>query len=103
MLGWTGSGGLAVADKWLTFDCYGTVGDWNTCMGGALKAIAGLSWADAGRLLAACHQAELEGEAGPGWPPSREALTAGLGRSADRAQIPLSPGRAEGGGGGGGW
>ena len=40
-----------MADKWLTFDCYGTVADWNTCMGGALEAIAGLPGADAGRLL----------------------------------------------------
>jgi len=22
-----------VADKWLTFDCYGTIADWNTGMG----------------------------------------------------------------------
>ncbi len=84
-----------MADKWLTFDCYGTVADWNTCMGGALKAIAGLSWADAGRLLAAYHQAELEGEAGPGWRPYREVLTAGLARAADREQIALPPGGEE--------
>ena len=41
MLGWAGSRRLAMADKWLTFDCYGTVADWNTCMCGALEAIAG--------------------------------------------------------------
>ena len=51
-----------MADKWLTFDCYGTVADWNACMCGALEAIAG---PDAGRLLTAYHQAELEIEAGP--------------------------------------
>ena len=30
-----------MADKWLTFDCYGTIADWNTCLGGALAAVAG--------------------------------------------------------------
>src|SRR5579859_2654620 len=33
--------GLAVADKWLTFDCYGTIADWNSGMGGPLRALAG--------------------------------------------------------------
>ena len=65
-----------MADKWLTFDCYGTVADWNTCMGGALAELAGVSGADAGRLLGAYHQAELEIEAGPGWRPYRDVLTA---------------------------
>src|SRR5216684_4354153 len=54
---------LAVADKWLTFDCYGTVADWNSCMGAALAAIAGVSGSDASRLLAAglARAAEREG------------------------------------------
>ena len=81
-----------MADKWLTFDCYGTVADWNTCMGGALAAIAGV---DAGRLLAAYHQAELEIEAGPGWRPYREVLTAGLARAAEREGITLPRGGEE--------
>ena len=83
-----------MADKWLTFDCYGTVADWNTCMGGALAAISGVSEADAGRLLAAYHQAELEIEAGPGWRPYREVLTAGLARAAAREHVTLPPGGA---------
>jgi 2-haloacid dehalogenase len=78
-----------MADRWLTFDCYGTIADWNTCMGGAIEAIAG---AQAGRLLAAYHQAELEIEAGPDWRPYREVLTAGLARAAAREQIALPPG-----------
>ena len=49
-----------MADKWLTFDCYGTVADWNSGMGGALADLAGVSQPDAGRLLSAYHQAELE-------------------------------------------
>jgi 2-haloacid dehalogenase len=85
---------LPVADKWLTFDCYGTVADWNTCMGGALDA-AGLSRSDAGRLLAAYHQAELEIEAGAGWLPYREVLIAGLTRAAEREGITLPRGGEE--------
>jgi len=80
-----------VADRWLTFDCYGTVADWNTGMGGALAGLAGLAGADARRLLAAYHQAELEIEAGPGWRPYREVLTAGLARAAAREQVRLPP------------
>jgi 2-haloacid dehalogenase len=84
-----------VADKWLTFDCYGTVADWNTGMGGALAGLAGVSEADAGRLLAAYHKAELEIEAGPGWRPYREVLTAGLARAAAREQVRLPRGGEE--------
>jgi 2-haloacid dehalogenase len=81
-----------VADKWLTFDCYGTIADWNTCMGGALAEVAGRN---AARLLAAYHQAELELEAGPGWMPYREVLTAGLARAAGRERITLAKGGEE--------
>jgi 2-haloacid dehalogenase len=83
---------VPVADKWLTFDCYGTVADWNACMGGALAAIAP---ADASRLLTAYHQAELELEAGPEWRPYREILTAGLARAAEREHIKLPRGGEE--------
>src|SRR5437588_280447 len=53
MLERTDGGRIAVADRWLTFDCYGTVADWNSGMGGALTGLAGVSAADAGRRLAA--------------------------------------------------
>ena len=81
-----------MADRWLTFDCYGTIADWNTGLGGALAHVAG---AEAGRLLAAYHQAELELEAGPGWRPYREVLTAGLARAAEREGIALAEGGAD--------
>jgi 2-haloacid dehalogenase len=84
-----------MADKWLTFDCYGTVADWNACMGGAIGALAGVAGPDASRLLTAYHQAELELEAGPEWRPYREILTAGLARAAAREQITLPRGGEE--------
>jgi 2-haloacid dehalogenase len=81
-----------VADKWLTFDCYGTIADWNTGMGKPLEAIVGR---EAGRLLGAYHRAELELEAGPGWMPYREVLTSGLAWAAEREGITLPADGAE--------
>jgi 2-haloacid dehalogenase len=86
---------VSVADRWLTFDCYGTVADWNSGMGVALAGLAGVSGADARRLLAAYHPAELEIEAGPRWRPYREVLAAGLARAAERERVRLPPGGAE--------
>ena len=63
------------ATRWLTFDCYGTIADWNSCMLSALEPVAGPQ-ADA--LLAAYHRAESILEAGPPWRPYREILTEGL-------------------------
>jgi 2-haloacid dehalogenase len=62
-------------DKWLTFDCYGTIADWNTSMRTALEPVAGDA-ADA--LLTAYHQAELTLEARTPWRPYREILASGL-------------------------
>jgi 2-haloacid dehalogenase len=89
MLERTDGGRLAVADRWLTFDCYGTVADWNSGMSRALAGLAGVSGADAGRLLAAYHPAELEIEAAPQWRPYREVLAAGLARAAERERVRL--------------
>src|SRR6516165_6904417 len=58
-------------------------------MGGPLEKVAGR---DAGRLLSAYHQAELELEAGPGWMPYREVLTAGLASAARHEGITLPHG-----------
>jgi 2-haloacid dehalogenase len=80
-----------VADRWLTFDCYGTIADWNTGMGRGLEAL-GLAGVDARLVLAGYHQAELELEAGPGWMPYREVLTAGLASAARHEGITLPDG-----------
>ena len=74
-------------DRWLTFDCYGTIADWNSCMRKALESVAG---PNAAALLAAYHQAELALEAGPSWRPYRDTLTVGLDLAAGRLGIPLS-------------
>jgi 2-haloacid dehalogenase len=81
-----------MADRWLTFDCYGTIADWNTCMRGALEAIVG---AAAPALLTAYHQAELILEGELQWRPYREILSSGLDWAARRLQIPLGAGQSD--------
>lgn len=79
-------------DRWLTFDCYGTIADWNTCMRGALDSIAGVH---SGALLTAYHQAELALEAENEWRPYRDVLTDGLRWAALRLGMRLDSGQAE--------
>lgn len=81
-----------MADRWLTFDCYGTIADWNTCMRQALEPVAG---AGAGALLTAYHQAELALEAGPSWQPYRDILGSGLRWAARRLGMPLDAGASD--------
>jgi len=79
------------ATRWLTFDCYGTVADWNACMLSALEPVAG---AGSGALLAAYHRAESILEAGPKWRPYREILTDGLALAARRTGVSLPAAQA---------
>jgi 2-haloacid dehalogenase len=77
--------------RWLTFDCYGTIADWNTCMLGALEPIAGTH---AESVLSAYHRAEAILEAGPQWRPYRDILIDGLELAARRAGITVKPDQA---------
>ena len=77
------------ATRWLTFDCYGTIADWNSCMLSALAPVAG---AQADALLATYHRAESILEAGPPWRPYREILTEGLALAAERSGAALPAG-----------
>jgi 2-haloacid dehalogenase len=77
--------------RWLTFDCYGTIADWNTCMLGALEPVAGTH---AESVLSAYHRAEAILEAGPQWRPYRDILTDGLGLAARRTGITVKPDQA---------
>jgi 2-haloacid dehalogenase len=73
-------------DRWLTFDCYGTLADWNACIRTALAPLAGPSTA---LMLAAYHQAELTLEARPPWRPYREILASGVRLAARELGITL--------------
>jgi 2-haloacid dehalogenase len=77
--------------RWLTFDCYGTIADWNSCMLGALEPVAGAS---AANLLAAYHRAEAILEAGPRWRPYREVLAGALQLAGRRTGLAIPPGQA---------
>jgi 2-haloacid dehalogenase len=77
------------ATRWLTFDCYGTIADWNSCMLSALEPVAG---AQADALLAAYHRAESILEAAPQWRPYRDVLTDGLALAAQRSGMELPAG-----------
>lgn len=78
--------------RWLTFDCYGTIADWNACMLGALQPVAGVY---AEPLLAAYHRAESILEAQSFFRPYREVLTDGLALAARRVGVPLAEVKAE--------
>ena len=77
--------------RWLTFDCYGTIADWNACMLDALRPIAG---GHAEPLLSAYHRAESILEAGPAWRPYREILRDGLSLAARRTGVPVTDAQA---------
>ena len=78
--------------RWLTFDCYGTIADWNRCMLDALEPVAGAS---AAALLAGYHQAEAILEAGPGFLPYREVLAGALQLASRRTGIPVPPSQSD--------
>jgi 2-haloacid dehalogenase len=80
------------ATRWLTFDCYGTIADWNTGMLGALEPVVGER---AVILLDAYHRAESVLEARAAWRPYREILTEGLAWAARRSGVTLGPAQAE--------
>jgi 2-haloacid dehalogenase/putative hydrolase of the HAD superfamily len=73
-----------VRDRVLTFDCYGTLIDWESGIAGAFAsaaARAGRPAPDRRAVLDAYAAAEAEVEAGP-WRPYREVLTAAAARAA---------------------
>jgi 2-haloacid dehalogenase len=73
-----------MADRWVTFDCYGTLVDWWTGMGDAARSVAG----DRGsELLDAYHEQELILEADRPVHSYRYVLTEGLRRAGRRTGI----------------
>ena len=78
-----------MADRWATFDCYGTLIDWN---GGIRATLAGL-WPseDAGDLLARYHEIEPRVQLDSA-KPYRQILTEALELLAEDAGLELAPG-----------
>ncbi len=81
-----------MADRWATFDCYGTLVDWNGGIRAELESIFGLEHAD--RLLARYHELEPEIQAARPGTSYREVLTIALERLAEEEGLMLPEGEA---------
>lgn len=79
-------------DKWITFDCYGTLIDWRTGMGHSLEIVAPGRGAD---LLALHREVEGRIEMHEPYRPYREVLAESLRRMAAGAGASLGPGDEE--------
>src|SRR5919197_723306 len=73
-------------DRWATFDCYGTLIDWN---GGMLRALEPVAGDRAEALLGAYHAFELEVEAASPHPRYRDVLVETLRLAARRERLLL--------------
>jgi 2-haloacid dehalogenase len=67
-----------MAERWATFDCYGTIVDWNAGIRGELEKLFGVEHADS--LLARYHELEPEIQAENPGHSYREVLTIALER-----------------------
>jgi 2-haloacid dehalogenase len=76
-------------ERWATFDCYGTLIDWNGGIGRELERLFGPD--RAARLLHGYHEAEREVERGRPTASYREVLTSALVLLADREGLDLDP------------
>jgi 2-haloacid dehalogenase len=79
-----------VAERWATFDCYGTIVDWNAGIREELEKLFGVEHAD--RLLARYHELEPEIQAANPGHSYREVLTIALERLADEEGLTLPEG-----------
>jgi 2-haloacid dehalogenase len=75
-------------DRWATFDCYGTLIDWNGGIGRELERLFGAEHAP--RLLHGYHEVEQQLQHERPEASYRDVLTAALARLAEREGIPLA-------------
>jgi 2-haloacid dehalogenase len=74
-------------DRWATFDCYGTLIDWNGGIGRELERLFGAE--QTGRLLHAYHDVEPEVQRERPDAAYRDVLSVSLARLAEREGLPL--------------
>jgi 2-haloacid dehalogenase len=79
-------------DRWATFDCYGTLIDWNGGIRRELERLFGVK--DAGRLLERYHELEPEVQA-DGYRNYREVLTLTLERLAEEERLSIPEGETD--------
>jgi 2-haloacid dehalogenase len=80
------------AQRWATFDCYGTLIDWNGGIRGQLEQLFGVQ--DTPRLLERYHELEPELESEP-YRPYREVLTLALERLAQEESVQIPEGETD--------
>jgi 2-haloacid dehalogenase len=79
-----------MAERWATFDCYGTLVDWNGGIGNELERLFGVEQGAA--LLPRYHELEPEIQAAKPGASYREVLTVALERLAEETGLPLPEG-----------
>ena len=79
-------------ERWATFDCYGTLVDWNGGLRGELEKLFGVE--RAGELLARYHELEPEIQSSNPGISYREVLTIALERLAAEQELMLPEGEA---------
>ena len=77
-------------ERWATFDCYGTLVDWNGGIRGELEKLFGVERAD--ELLARYHELEPEVQSANPGISYREVLTVVLERLSDETGLTLPEG-----------
>ena len=77
-------------ERWATFDCYGTLVDWNTGIRAGIEAAFGAERED--ELLARYHELEAEVQAASPGSSYREVLTVTLVRLAEESGLTLPEG-----------
>jgi 2-haloacid dehalogenase len=75
-------------DRWATFDCYGTLIDWNGGIGRELERLFGAE--HVARLLHGYHEVEQQLQREQPEASYREVLTVALSRLAEREDVPLA-------------
>lgn len=81
-----------MSDKWITFDCFGTLVDWHSGFADILRPVAGERTAD---LIAAYHEFERVLEQESPHRLYREVLKEGVARAAAKIGLPLSDAQKE--------
>ncbi|HSI97563.1 MAG TPA: haloacid dehalogenase type II [Gaiellaceae bacterium] len=81
-----------MVDRWATFDCYGTLVDWNRGIRAELERLFGVE--HAGQLLARYHELEPEIQAGSPGISYREVLTIALERLEAETGLTVAEGEA---------
>ncbi|MGH3133576.1 MAG: HAD family hydrolase [Gaiellaceae bacterium] len=79
-------------ERWATFDCYGTIVDWNAGIRAELEKLFGVERAE--RLLARYHELEPEIQSGHPGASYREVLTIALERLAEEEALTLPEGES---------